>query len=351
MTFQWPELLWLLLTVPALVAGYILLLRRKGAGALRYSSLGLVREAAGASGRWKRHLPPALSLVALAAMIVALARPEAEVTLLSGHQTVILAMDISGSMRARDVEPSRFEAMQAAARSFVKRQPANVDIGVVAFAATANLVQTPTRNREAVLAAIDRFRTQRGTAVGSAILASLSAIFENTKIDIGPIEPNHAVPLDPDAPREASPEAAPAAPLPPPVEPGSYRSAVIILLTDGQTNTGPDPIDAARKAADLGVRIFTVGLGTPGGQVLSFGGWSMRAQLDEASLKTIADLTRGKYFRADSGTNLVDIYRGLGLQFSMEKQRTEITALFTALAAVLVLASALLSLLWFRRVF
>lgn len=342
MSFEWPLMLWLLLAAPALAAAYLLALRRKKAASLRFSATGLVREAMGRGLGWRRHLPPALTLLALVAMTFALARPSAVVTLLSGNQTVILAMDISGSMRAKDIPPSRFEAMQAAARAFVKAQPANVDIGVVAFAATATLVQTPTKDREEVLAAIDRFHQQRGTAVGSGILTSLSAIFEDAKIDIGPIETNRAAPLDPNAP--------PPPPPPAPVEPGSFRSAVIILLTDGQANTGPNPIDAARRAADLGVRVFTVGLGTAKGAVIGYEGWSMRAQLDEASLKTIADLTRGKYFKADSDTNLLGIYHDLGLQLTMEKQRTEITALFTAFAAALVLASSILSMLWFGRI-
>jgi Ca-activated chloride channel family protein len=343
MTFAWPGLLWLLVLVPVLVAAYLILLRRKKAEALRFSAVGLLREAVGKGKRWKRHVPPLLLLLALAAMILAMARPSAVVSLIAARQTVILAMDISGSMRARDIAPSRFEASQAAARSFIKGQPSNVSIGVVAFAGTAALVQPPTRNKDEVLAALDRFRLQRGTAVGSGILTALSAIFEQANIDIGPIDLNRAAPLDPSAPPPPEP--------PPPVEPGSFRSAIIILLTDGQTNTGPDPIEAARKSADLGVRIYTVGLGTTRGQIIGYEGWSMRAQLDEVSLKKIADLTSGKYFKADSGTNLLDVYRNLGTQLNLEKERTEITALFTALAAALVLVSALLSLLWYRRVF
>jgi Ca-activated chloride channel family protein len=344
MTFDWPAMLWLLLAVPVIVAAYLIILRRKGAMALRYSAMGLVREAVGKGGRWKRHLPPILSLIALIIMIFALARPYAEVSLPSDHGTIILALDMSGSMRARDIEPSRFEASQAAARAFVRGQPPNVRIGIVAFAATATLVQAPTQSRDEALAAIDRFRMQRGTAVGSAILTSLSAIFEGTTIDIGPIEPNRASPLDAAAP------APDPVPPPPPVEPGSYTSAVIILLTDGQTNTGPDPLEAARRAADLGVRVFTVGLGTPKGQIVNYGGMSMRAQLDEESLKAIADMTRGSYFKADSQTNLLEVYRGLGSRLTMEKGQTEITVLFTGAAALLLIISSTLSLLWFRRV-
>ncbi|HET7838718.1 MAG TPA: VWA domain-containing protein, partial [Rectinemataceae bacterium] len=274
MSFLWPGMLWLLLVVPLLVAAYIFLLRRRSRSAVRYPAMGLLREAMGKGPDLRRHLPPLLVLLALAATIVATARPQGEVTLPSDSGTVILAMDISGSMRARDIEPSRIQASQAAARAFVKAQPSSVKVGVVAFAATATLVQPPTQDRDAVLAAIDRFRLQRGTAVGNGILASLQAIFENSNLDLGPIDPSaRSSPLDPNAP--------PPPPPPEPVEPGSYRSAAIILLTDGQTNTGADPIESAHKAADLGVRVFTVGLGTTGGQIVGFGGWSMRAQLDE----------------------------------------------------------------------
>jgi Ca-activated chloride channel family protein len=339
---------WTLLILPLLVGAYFILLRRKRAEALRYPALGLLRAAA-PGGRFKRHLPALLGLLGLSAMLFALTRPQAVVSVLAGRETVILAMDISGSMRARDIKPSRFEAAKAAADAFVRGQGSKVEIGVVAFAATATLVQPPTRSREDVLSALGRFRLQRGTAVGSGILASLQAIFENAKIDIGPIDPGQgqgqgqALPLDPSAPPPSEP--------PPPVEPGYFRSAIVILLTDGQTNTGPSPLDAAHRAADLGVRVFTVGLGTKGGEVLGFEGWSMRAQLDEEALKAIADLTRGRYYKADSDANLLDIYRDLGSELTMEKEKMEITALFTALAAALVLASAGLSLLWYRRIF
>jgi Ca-activated chloride channel family protein len=365
MTFEWPGMLWLLAAIPVAVIAYILMLRGRDSSALRYSALSLAKEALGRRGKLRRHIPPALLLFALASMIVAVARPSAKVSLPSSRGMVILAMDISGSMRARDVLPSRFEAMKDAAREFVKGQPPGVKIGIVAFAATATLVQPPSADRDASLAAIDRFQTQRGTAVGSGILTSLAAIFEGTNVVLTPLEPGFggaaaggAGPGDAgtdSAPGDlrgtsldqASPQ--PAAP-PPPAEPGSYKAAAVILLTDGQTNAGPDPIEAARRSADLGVRVFTVGLGTTKGQVLGYGGWSMRAQLDEASLKTIADLTRGKYFKASSGGDLREIYRQLGSQISLERGVTEITALLTALAIAFVLASALLSMLWFRRV-
>ncbi|HTX74208.1 MAG TPA: VWA domain-containing protein [Rectinemataceae bacterium] len=355
MTFLWPTLLWSLCALPLLVLAYLLILRRRQRQALRYASLRTVNEALGRGIGLRRHIPAALLFLSMAALLFGIARPAATVDLPSLRGTVILAMDISGSMRARDILPSRLEAAQAAARDFVRAQPRDVRIGVVAFAATATLVQAPTEDRSQVLAAIDRFRPQYGTAVGNGILASLSAIFEGSHIDIGPVEGSTLGAGYPNGSPSAAPLGGAPAPSqgesPPPVAPGSFKSAAIILLSDGQTNTGPNPLEAARKSADLGVRIFTVGLGTTDGQVLRFGGWAMRAQLDEAALKSIADTTLGRYYRADSAESLRGIYQLLGSQFSVEKQKTEITALFGAAAALLLLAGAGFSLLWFGRLF
>jgi len=183
MTFLWPELLWLLLAVPALVAAYIFLLGRKKKSALRYGSLSLVKEAMDAGHRFRRHIPPLLFLIAITALILAVARPATVVMLPSQQLTIILAMDVSGSMRATDVEPTRIAAAQAAAKAFVAEQPSNVRIGVVSFAATASLGQPPTHNREDIVATIDRFQLQRGNATGRAIILSLSAIFPGGDID------------------------------------------------------------------------------------------------------------------------------------------------------------------------
>src|SRR5262249_44918361 len=184
MTFLWPEMLWLLLIVPALIAGYFYLLRRKKEAALRYASLSMVKEAMGPGHRLRRHIPPLLFLIALIVMILAIARPAAVVTLPSQHQTIILAMDVSGSMRAADVQPNRISAAQAAAKAFVAEQPSSVRIGVVSFAATAAVVQTPTQNHEDIMAAIDRFQLQRGTAIGSGIIVSLATIFPEAGIEV-----------------------------------------------------------------------------------------------------------------------------------------------------------------------
>jgi Ca-activated chloride channel family protein len=346
MTFLWPEFLWLLALVPLLIAAYVFILRRKRKAALRYASLTMVREAMGTGQKFRRHVPPLLFLIAMITMIVAVARPAAVVRLPSQHETIILSMDVSGSMRAKDVEPDRITAAQAAAKAFVNDQPRTTRIGIVAFAGTASLVQPPTQNREDLIAAIDRFQLQRATAIGSGILVALKAIFPDVDFDLRSSNPR----LNPATSRPLYAPTDPDKAPPKPVPPGSYKSAAIILLTDGQATTGPDPIEAARMAAERGIRVFTVGVGTPNGEILVGEGWSMRVRLDEETLKTIANLTGGEYFYAGTAVDLKKIYQSLNSKFVLEKKETEITALFAAAAALTVLLSGLLSLLWFNRI-
>jgi Ca-activated chloride channel family protein len=349
MSFLWPDALWLLLAVPLLVGLYVVVLRRRKKLALRYASLSMVREAMGVGQRARRHVPPALFLIGLALMIVAMARPTAVVTLPTQHETIILAMDVSGSMRAVDVQPTRLAAAQEAARAFINDQPRNVKIGIVSFAGTAAVVQAPTENREDLLAAIDRFQLQRATAIGSGILVSLKAIFPDVEFDLRASNPRiqasdtgKGMSLDNRAkgpPKDGDK----------PVAPGSYQSAAIILLTDGQTTTGPDPIEAARMAADRGVRVYTVGIGTVQGEIIGWEGWSMRVRLDEDTLKTIANITRGEYFYAGTASDLKKVYQGMNSKMVLQKQQSEITALFVAAAALFVLLGAGFSLAWFNR--
>lgn len=347
MTFLWPELLWLLLAVPALCGVYVLALRRKKDRQLRHAGLAVVRDATGAWPRLRPHVPPLLFLLTFVVLVVAIARPTASVTLPAQYETIILAMDVSGSMRATDVAPSRIVAAQNAARDFVADQPSSARIGVVSFAAAASVVQPPTRNREAILAAIDRFQLQRGTAIGSGILVALKTIFPDVEFDLRAANPHEDMQRNGRS-GSASVQGREAAKA---VSPGSYPSAAIILLTDGQTTSGPSPIEAARMAAERGVRIYTVGIGTPGGEILSSDGWSMRVRLDEESLKTIADMTRGAYFRASNAVDLKEIYHRLDTRLAVETRQTEITALLAAAAAVTALVAAALSMLWFNRVF
>ncbi len=349
-TFIWPQMLWLLPIVPLAVAAYLFLLRRKKKLALRYTSLSIVKDSMAAANRFRRHVPPALFLIALIAMIIGIARPAAVVKLPYQYETVILAIDVSGSMRAADVAPSRIAAAQAAARSFVAEQPRNTRVGVVSFAATAAVVQPPTLNREDILAALDRLQLQRGTAVGSGILVSLKTIFPDIEFDLrssnprsgGAREASRGASLD-EGVKSGSTDSKS-------VPPGSYSSAAIILLTDGQTTAGPDPIVAAQMAAERGVRVFTVGIGTVNGEVLGAEGWSMRVRLDEAALKNISNLTKGEYFYAGTATDLTKIYKSLNSRLVFEKKETEITALFAAAAAAFAMLAGLLSLLWFSRI-
>src|SRR5256885_8004281 len=253
MTFQWPEFLWLAAALPALVAVYFYVLHRRKQFALRYSSMALVKDAMGGVS-WRRHVPPLVLLLALAGLIVAVARPSALMTLPSQHETVILAMDVSGSMRASDVEPNRLVAAQNAAKAFIGDQPDSVRIGIVAFAGTATVAQAPTKNKEDLYAAIDRFQLQRATAIGSAIIVSLATLFPDGGYDVSTFSYGSGTKSKPPANFKAVP-------------PGSYASAVILLLTDGQRTSGPDSVMAARLAAEGGVRIFPLGGGAPGGKI------------------------------------------------------------------------------------
>jgi Ca-activated chloride channel homolog len=252
MNFLWPEFLWLELALPLLVVLYIWLMRRKKKVALRYASLSIFKEAMGPGQTIRRHIPPALFLLALAAMLIAAARPMAVVTLPSNQQTIILAMDVSGSMRATDVQPSRLVAMQNAAKAFLAELPRHVKVGIVAFAGSAQVAQLPTTNREDLVTAIDRFQLQRATATGNAIVISLATLFPDAGIDLESLqtgrERQRGFSLD--EKKQEKKEFVP-------VAPGSYTSAAVIMLTDGQRTTGVDPLEAAKLAADRGVCVST----------------------------------------------------------------------------------------------
>lgn len=330
MTFLWPELVWLQAFLPILIAAYVLALRRRRKAALLYATVGLVKQAMSAGQRVRRHVPAAILFLALAALLLATARPATVLTLPARYETVILALDVSGSMAATDVAPDRLTAAQVAAKSFIQRQPRTTRIGVVAFSGGASLVQPATRDREDILAAIDRLQPQGATAIGHAILVSLKAIFPDLETDINGSAKTPALK---------------------PVPPGSYGSAVIVLLTDGQNTIHPDSVEAAKTAAERGVRVYTVGFGTTEGTILHFNGWSMRVRLDEEPLKQVAAITQAEYFNAVTGADLNRIYETLTTRFTMERRETEITAFFSSAGALLVLLSAALSLAWFQRVF
>jgi Ca-activated chloride channel homolog len=345
MNFLWPEFLWLLLALPVLVLIYAWLLRRKRKMALRYASLSIVKEAMGAGQTVRRHIPPALFLLAMAAMLLAAARPVAVVTLPSNQQTIILAMDVSGSMRATDVQPNRLVAAQNAAKAFIAELPRNVKVGIVAFAGSAQVAQLPTVNREDLVTAIDRFQLQRATATGNAIVISLATLFPDAGIELAAMQTGRdrqrgaAIDGEKKEKKEFTP-----------VAPGSFTSAAIIMLTDGQRTTGVDPLEAAKMAADRGVRVYTVGIGTVDGETIGFEGWSMRVRLDEETLKAIANKTSAEYYYAGTANDLKKVYETLSSRLTVEKKETEVSALLAMAAAVLALLSAGLSLLWFNRI-
>ncbi len=348
-TFLWPQLLWLLLALPLLVLLYVWLLRRRKQAALRYASLSIVREAMGKGPGWRRHVPPVLLLMAIAIMLLASARPMATIVLPSTQQTIILAMDVSGSMRAEDVKPNRLVASQNAAKAFLAELPRHVKVGIVAFAGSAQVVQPVTLSREDLVTAIDKFQLQRATAIGSAIVVSLSELFPEQRINLGDM--TYSRNTDPFAPKGRSlDQPKPDEKTFTPVAPGSYTSAAIILLTDGQRTTGVDTAEAAKMAAERGVRVYTVGVGTVDGEIIGFEGWSMRVRLDEESLKEVARTTQAEYYYAGTAENLKKVYETLSSRLTVEKKETEVSGLLALVASLLALLSAGLSVLWFNRI-
>ncbi len=355
-TLAWPLMLWLLALVPLAAALYFYLLARRRRSTLPYARLVGAGESQSA---FKRNVPVVLLLLGLTSLLFAITRPSAVVMLPSRVETIILAIDASGSMRATDVKPDRISAAQAAAKTFIAEQPGHVRIGVVSVAGAAAVVQPPTDSREELEQAIDRFQLQRGTALGSGLIIALATLLPQGTIDVEKLinprdGPNPNAPAGrelgggPAARPGTAAKAGPAAPA----APGSNRAAAIVLLSDGASNIGPDPLKMAQVAADQGVRVFTVGVGTTEGATLTLNGWSMRVRLDEDTLKKIASITGGEYFRAGTAPDLKKIYKTLSAQLAFEKhQSTEVTALFVALGAALAMLGALLSLLWFNRIF
>lgn len=350
MGFESPDFLWLLAAVPVLIWLYFRWLGR--GGAVRHSQLALVKAALGPGNRLRRHLSAALILGAVVLLLVTLARPNAFLRLPSQYKTIVLAMDVSLSMQADDMTPDRFTASKSAARAFVMNAPDDVKIGLVEFAGTASPIQMPTTDRQALLDAIDRTELQRGTATGSALLVSLAMLFPEMEIDPSLNQyGSRRGALDRELVRgaralgEAREPEAPAER----VDPGSYRSGLVILMTDGRRTMGPDPLDVARLSAERGVRTYTVGFGTREGGQVEIEGWSMFLKLDDESLKGVARLTGGEYYHASTEDALKEVYQGLTSKLVMERRQTEISALFSAGAALLTVLAAWLSMLWFHR--
>jgi Ca-activated chloride channel homolog len=339
LSFLWPRLLWVLLVLPIAVTFYVALLRRRQRAAAQFASLETI---GGSLHGWRRALPPLLWLVGLTALLLAVARPQATITLPSRVETVMLAIDMSGSMKATDIAPNRMAVARDAAKSFVSEQPDYVRIGVVGIAAAAAVMQSPTNKREDILSALERMEPQRGTALGSGLVIALDTALPDAHIDVdGFINPRPG--RVPAVDKAADPAKS--------IAPGENTSVAIVLLSDGQSNVGPDPQKAAELAAKHGVRVYTVGMGTPEGAIVKVDGWSMRTRLDEDALQKIASATHGEYFRAANANDLKKIYRVLGAKLAFEKQRpTEVTAVFAGLGALLAGLAAMLSMAWFNRI-
>jgi Ca-activated chloride channel family protein len=339
MNFIFPLGLWLTLIVPILIALYIWAQRRRQKYALRYASLSLVKEALGRGPGIRRHIPPALFLASLFFMTVAVARPVTVVSMPVQEGVVILAIDVSGSMQAEDLKPNRIEAAKEAAKAFVARQGEDVSVGIVSFAGDASLVQSPTTDHDLVIKAIDRLRTQRATAIGRGILTSLDAIFEN----------DEEIPPSVQALQRLE-ETGGQGPMPSAPPGGTLNApATIILLSDGQNNQFPAPLQIIGEAISRGIRVYTVGVGSAEGTILRLQGRQIRTRLDEATLKQIAELTEAEYFNASNSADLREVYEKLSTQLVLREQKTEVTSYLTAIAAVLSILAGAFSLLWFNR--
>lgn len=333
MTFLWPGMLWMLLSVPPLVLLYLRFQRRRKLAAAQLGSFGLPQNPEGRAPGARRHLPAAFFLAGMLILIVALARPQMVLSLPRVEGIVILTFDTSGSMAATDVTPSRMEAARKVAREFVARQPSTVQIGVVAFSDTGFSVQPPTNDTEAINAALSRLAPQRSTSLGTGISAALDTIARFT----GQL---------PEEPGDFPPELLP---TPTPAPPGTYSPAVIVLISDGENTANPDPMIAAQEAARRGVRIHTIGIGSPTGANLSIDGFIIHTQLDEAMLQNISALTGGVYYNAATEDDLRAIYAKIDPQLVVKSEATEVTALFAGASLLVLLTGALFSLFWFGR--
>ena len=331
MSFIWPMMLLFLLILPLFVVLYLRMQRRRQQAVARYGSLGIV-QAAGRPLGARRHLPPTLFLSGLTILLLALARPQAVVSLPRLEGTIILAFDVSGSMAAEDLTPTRMEAAKTAALAFAKRQPATVRIGVVAFSDSGLSVLPPTNDQAAIFAAINRLVPERGTSLAYGILAALDAIF-----------------IDPEAINYYSNLTPTPTPPPPPVPAGSYTSAAIVLLTDGENTAPPDPMEATQLAADRGERIYPIGIGSAAGATLEVEGFTVHTRLDEATLQQIAEFTAGAYYNAATEEELRTIYETLDPELVVKSQEMEVTSLFAGASILLLLSGGLVSLLWFSR--
>jgi Ca-activated chloride channel family protein len=328
MSFLWPWSFLCLLLVPLLILYYRRLLAQRRQTAVALGTLGIVQNRSGQELGRRRHIPPAIFLLGLVLLIIGLARPEMPVTLPRVEGTVILTFDVSNSMLADDLEPTRMEAAKAAARAFVENQPSTVLVGVVAFSNGGLVVQPPTDVQADVLATIERLTPQGGTSLGQGIFTALSAIA------------GEPVTLDEAALEEGIPR----------LEMGDYGSAVLVLLTDGENTGPPEPLDVAQAAAEAGVRIYPIGIGSSEGAILEVDGFNILTQLNEIPLQEIASLTNGTYLRAEDEAALQEIYENIDLRLVVRGESMEVTAILAAMGLLLWLIGGALSMFWLGRV-
>ena len=348
MSFLWPLSLWLFLPLAMLPTLYVWLLRRRNRAALRYSDLGVVRAAA-AGRQWRRHLPPALLLLACAVLLLAAARPVARVPLPWARSSIMLAMDVSLSMRVSDVKPTRLAAAQEAAKLFLQELPKHIEVGLVTFAGSTQVAQRATLDRTALVTSIDAFQMQLGTAVGDAIVMSLAELFPEQHIDLGRMTFGGASSGSASKGRSLDDRAKPPPVQVAPVAPGSYDAAAIILLSDGRRTVGLDTLAAAKMAADRGVRIYVVGLGTVDGDASAPDGMAIYMKLDEPTLREVARLTGGEYHHAGTAEKLRSVYESLGSRVQVKTRETELAGMFALIAALVATTAAALSMRWFGR--
>jgi len=335
MTFIWPAMLIMLIALPLLVILYLVFQRRRQQVIARYGNLsGLAATTQPRRLDIRRHVPPAFFLCSIGVMIVALARPQTQVSLPRLEGTVMLAFDVSGSMKADDIKPTRIDAARDAAKAFVQKQPVTVQVGVVAFSDSGISVQEPTSVRQDVLDALDRLTPQRGTSLASGILASINAI----EVVEHPAPPKYYGNVTPQP-----------TPSPTPMPQGQYSPAAIVLISDGENNENPDPMQAAQAAADRGIRIYTVGIGSPEGADLHIDGFIIHSQLDEDMLKGISDETGGTYYNAQTAQDLTKVYDDLGKTLIVKPEQTEVTSIFAGLSIVILILGGLFSIVWFSR--
>jgi len=327
MSFLWPSILVLYLLIPALIAGYLWMLRRPARERVRFPHVDLVARAAAAGGQWRRHVPAVLFLLTLCGIIFTLARPVAPVPVPDNRTTVMLSIDVSRSMMAHDVVPTRLDAAKKAAIEFVRSLPGGAKVGLVSFSSYATLVTPPTDDHDRVIKAINSLNLEFATAIGDGLLEALYAL------------PGRQRPENPPTP---GPEATP-------VDPSRLPPATVVLLSDGQSNRGTPPEDAAVVARQWHVKVYTVGLGSPEGTFLELGGRSIFVRLDEETLKEIAEVTGGAYWRVASTTELSRVYSRLGRSIGWERKPVEVSGLVSVVAAGLFVATVTVSLFWMHR--